>query len=114
MLDKTPANRTGDESSHFIQFFESFLSSEGSVYSRGIAGIGQNLLCVGKNPPLIHSSNLPLIGNNQGELLIFSIPQKGSNIFLKETIPGRRKFLIDWNLILFLRSSIWHHRFSIE
>ncbi|CAF4046095.1 unnamed protein product [Rotaria sp. Silwood2] len=58
MLDKTPPNRT-----------------ESSVYSRGIAGVGQNLLCV---------------GNHQGEILIFSIPPKGSNIFLKETVPGHQ------------------------
>lgn len=67
------------------------LSLEGSIYSRGIAGIGQNLLCIGKNTSsIIHSSDLPLLGNHQGELLLFSIPQKGSNVFLKETIPGRK------------------------
>lgn len=30
-----------------------------------------------------------LLGNHQGEILLFSVPQKGTNIFLKETIPGK-------------------------
>ncbi|CAF1405444.1 unnamed protein product [Rotaria sordida] len=58
MLDKNHSNKT-----------------ESSVYSRGIAGIGQNLLCV---------------GNHQGEILVFNIPPKGTNIFLKETIHGHQ------------------------
>ncbi|CAF1148503.1 unnamed protein product [Rotaria sp. Silwood1] len=58
MLDKNYSNRT-----------------ESSIYSRGIAGIGQNLLCV---------------GNHQGEILVFNIPPKGTNIFLKETIHGHQ------------------------
>jgi WD40 repeat protein len=48
---------------------------ESSIYSRGIAGVGQHLLCV---------------GNHQGEILVFNIPQNGTNIFLKETIPGHQ------------------------
>ncbi|CAF0776243.1 unnamed protein product [Adineta steineri] len=58
ILDKNHPNRT-----------------ESSTYSRGIAGIGQNLLCV---------------GNHQGEVLVFNIPQKGTNITLKETITGHQ------------------------
>ncbi|CAF4805770.1 unnamed protein product [Rotaria socialis] len=49
MIDKTPPSRT-----------------ESSIYSRGIAGVGPNLLCVG------------------------NIPQKGSNIFLRETTPAHQ------------------------
>ncbi|CAF0911420.1 unnamed protein product [Rotaria sordida] len=49
--------------------------TESSIYSRGITGFGQNSLCV---------------GNHQGEILLFSIPPKGTNIFLKETIPGHQ------------------------
>ncbi|CAF4846965.1 unnamed protein product, partial [Rotaria socialis] len=30
------------------------------------------------------------LGNHQGEILIFSIPQKGSNIFLRETTPAHQ------------------------
>ena len=51
MLDKIPLNRTGrmnrllllpsDEHGIFV-----FLDQ--SMYSRGIAGVGQNLICVGK------------------------------------------------------------------
>ncbi|CAF1954436.1 unnamed protein product [Rotaria magnacalcarata] len=58
MLDKNNTNKT-----------------ESSIYARGIAGIGQNLLCV---------------GNHQGEILVFNIPPKGNNIFLKETIHGHQ------------------------
>ncbi|CAF2468211.1 unnamed protein product [Rotaria sp. Silwood2] len=58
MLDKNHSNKT-----------------ESSIYSRGIAGIGQNLLCV---------------GNHQGEILVFNISPKGTNIFLKETIHGHQ------------------------
>jgi hypothetical protein len=29
------------------------------------------------------------IGNHQGEILVFNIPQKGTNITLKETIRGK-------------------------
>ncbi|UJR15804.1 hypothetical protein I4U23_002735 [Adineta vaga] len=58
MLDKTPAGRT-----------------EASVYSRGIVGVGQNLLCV---------------GNHNGEILVFNVPQKGTNILLKETLTGHQ------------------------
>ena len=28
------------------------------------------------------------LGNHQGEIFVFSIPSKGANILLKETIPG--------------------------
>ncbi|CAF4965791.1 unnamed protein product, partial [Rotaria magnacalcarata] len=58
MIDKTPPSRT-----------------ESSIYSRGIAGIDPNILCV---------------GNHQGEILMFSIPPKGSNIFLRETTPAHQ------------------------
>lgn len=58
MLDKIPPSR-----------------SESSIYSRGITGVGEHLLC---------------IGNHQGEIMVFNIPAKGTNIFLKETIPGHQ------------------------
>ncbi|CAF1646220.1 unnamed protein product [Adineta ricciae] len=58
VLDKNHPNRT-----------------ESSIYARGIAGVGQNLLCV---------------GNHLGEVLVFNIPQKGSTITLKETITGHQ------------------------
>ncbi|CAF1066577.1 unnamed protein product [Adineta ricciae] len=48
---------------------------EASTYSRGIVGISQNLLCVG-----IHN----------GDILVFNIPPKGTNIFLKETLSGHQ------------------------
>jgi len=49
--------------------------TETSVYSRGIAGLGQNLLAV---------------GTHRGEILVFTIPPKGNGIFLKETISGHQ------------------------
>ena len=42
-----------------------------------------SLICI------FHS--LSLLGNHQGEILLFSVPQKGTNIFLKETIPGKQQ-----------------------
>ncbi|CAF0907489.1 unnamed protein product [Adineta ricciae] len=48
---------------------------EASTYSRGIVGISQNLLCVG-----IHN----------GDILVFNIPPKGTNIFVKETLSGHQ------------------------
>jgi hypothetical protein len=47
MLDKNHPNRTGYLIFVFTKhIYYSILES--SIYSRGIAGIGQNLLCVGK------------------------------------------------------------------
>lgn len=64
--------------------------SESSIYFRGIAGINPNLLCVGSLKEKYWSIVVFLIifwyflGNHLGEILIFTIPSKGSNFFLKE------------------------------
>jgi hypothetical protein len=56
MLDKTPPGRIGTikkESSKELKWC--VLCLESSIYSRGITGVGQDLLCVGKcRLPLIH------------------------------------------------------------
>ncbi|CAF5161919.1 unnamed protein product, partial [Rotaria magnacalcarata] len=72
MLDKNNTNKTGEIKIQ-LNFNNRIYANhlESSIYARGIAGIGQNLLCV---------------GNHQGEILVFNIPPKGNNIFLKETI----------------------------
>ncbi|CAF1064745.1 unnamed protein product [Adineta steineri] len=54
--------------------------TEASIYARGITGVDQNLLC---------------IGNHQGEILVFNIPPKGTNIFLKETLAGHQYGITD-------------------
>ncbi len=38
----------------------------------------------------INRNNFYFIGNHQGEILVFNIPQKGTNITLKETILGKK------------------------
>ncbi|CAF3814882.1 unnamed protein product [Rotaria magnacalcarata] len=76
MLDKNNTNKTGEIKIQ-LNFNNRIYANhlESSIYARGIAGIGQNLLCV---------------GNHQGEILVFNIPPKGNNIFLKETIHGHQ------------------------
>jgi WD40 repeat protein len=74
---------------------------ESSIYSRGITGIGQNLLAVGKSKLSSTKINLFFcIGNHLGEILIFTIPQKGTNIFLKETIPGKNQNVISKKILI--------------
>lgn len=57
------------------------------------------------------------LGNHQGEILIFSIPPKGNNVFLKDTIPGSDDlFSVEnespWKQSF--RSSIRHHESRLE
>jgi hypothetical protein len=37
----------------------------------------------------IDEFSFPFLGNHQGEIFVFSIPPTGTNIFLKETMPGQ-------------------------
>jgi hypothetical protein len=48
MLDKNHPNRTGNSLFFIDKRNIAYSILESSIYSRGIAGIGQNLLCVGK------------------------------------------------------------------
>ena len=34
---------------------------------------------------------LVLVGNHQGEILVFTIPKKGTNFVLKDTLAGMRE-----------------------
>ena len=59
MLDKTSPSRTGKikkESS--VKLKQYILCLELSIYSRGIAGVGQNLLCVGKCRLLVNTYDI--------------------------------------------------------
>ncbi|KAL3863915.1 hypothetical protein ACJMK2_005636 [Sinanodonta woodiana] len=49
-------------------------------FGRGIAGFGENLLC---------------IGSQTGEIMVFSIPPKGNNVALKDTLKGHKSAICD-------------------
>ncbi|KAK3590023.1 hypothetical protein CHS0354_041048 [Potamilus streckersoni] len=49
-------------------------------FGRGIAGVGENLIC---------------IGSETGEIMVFSIPSKGPNVALKETLKGHKSAICD-------------------
>ncbi len=43
-----------------------------------------------------------LLGNHQGEILVFNIPQKGTNISHKETILGKKiKNFVSQKIIIY-------------